>query len=117
MLRPTLFSAPDNNLEKNRLIAKEIIGSVANRFPYGGINISANMIQYYENAEQLNEMVKKIEMFHGKVIPDFSSEFLDVKAGFCDDLSFCGVQFAAKSTQTHSRISWLAASCDVSGRS
>lgn len=99
MLSHTLFSNPNEKLEKNRAFAKEIILAVAARFPHGGINIKANVV-FYHTVEEFNDVVKKIEIFHAKNLPDFSTDFLDLKAGYCDELSSCGVQFSATSAPT-----------------
>jgi hypothetical protein len=96
MLHSTLFSNHQDQIQKNRAIAKEIMQAVLSRFPYGGVNISANIARFYNSAEELEEMIKKIEDFHGINIPDFSTQFLEVKAGFCDELSYCSVQFATR---------------------
>lgn len=96
-MRSTKYSLTDDNLQKHKVVAKNITEAVATRFPFGGINILENIALRFETEDQLEVMVKKIETFHGKRIPDFSKEFLDVQAGYCDDLADCAVQFAAKS--------------------
>lgn len=77
-------------------IAKRIMAAVKKRFPYGGINNLNNKSLYQSKSDFYDAIIPIQDMIRstrGKVL-NYANNFLDVKAGYCDDLAYYAMQFA-----------------------